>query len=168
MYPLGFLDARLWSVTAPGIEEDLDHEVHLDEDGVLVSLGARCRKFRRDRHLTLQTIADRTGLSPSMISMVERGRTSPSIGTLVAISSAMGVRVSDLFEGHESTPNPVTRLQDQDSIITPMGVHHRVAVVPGLDGIGLNVNIYEVGGASAEEQLHHPGHECGVLLEGTL
>jgi transcriptional regulator with XRE-family HTH domain len=148
--------------------ENVDHEVHLDEDGVLLSLGAKCRAFRRDRHLTLQTIAERTGLSPSMISMVERGRTSPSIGTLVAISSALGVRVSDLFDGHETTLNPVNRLQDQDSLATATGVHHRAAVVAGLNGIGMNMNTYEVGAESAPEQLHHAGYECAVVLEGTL
>jgi transcriptional regulator with XRE-family HTH domain len=148
--------------------EEIDHEVRLDEDGVLLSLGAKCRAFRRDRHLTLQTIAERTGLSPSMISMVERGRTSPSIGTLVAISSALGVRVSDLFDGHETTMNPVNRIQDQDSVATATGVHHRTAVVAGLEGVGMNVNTYEVGAESAPEQLHHAGHECAVVLEGTL
>jgi transcriptional regulator with XRE-family HTH domain len=150
------------------MSNDIDNELLLDEDGVLLSLGTKCRQFRRDRHLTLQTIAERTGLSPSMISMVERGRTSPSIGTLVAISSALGVRVSDLFDGHDTTLNPVNRLQDQDGLATPSGVHHRAAVVAGIDGISVQVNTYEVGGESAPEQLHHAGHECGVLLEGTL
>ncbi len=167
-HSLPFARGRVFRVTANEISDELDHEVQLDEDGVLLSLGTKCRKIRRERHLTLQTIAERTGLSPSMISMVERGRTSPSIGTLVAISSALGVRVSDLFDGHETTLNPVNRLQDQDSLATPTGVHHRAAVVAGIEGIGVNVNIYEVGGASAPEQLHHAGYECVVLLEGTL
>jgi len=167
-YRLRCLGGRVSQVATPEMGEDFEHEVRLDEDGVLLSLGAECRKLRRDRHLTLQTIAERTGLSPSMISMVERGRTSPSIGTLVAISSALGVQVSDLFDGHEMSLNPVSRLHDQGSFATPNGVHHRTAVLAGLEGIGVNVNTYEVGSASAPEQLHHAGHECGVLLEGTL
>ena len=147
---------------------DLDNELRLDEDSVLIALGKKCRQFRRDQNVTLQTIAERTGLSASMISMVERGRTSPSIGTLVAISSALGVRVGDLFDGYYTALNPVNRLQDQHSIVTPSGVYQRAAVVAGIEGISMQVNTYGVGGESQPEQLHHAGHECALLIEGTL
>jgi uncharacterized cupin superfamily protein len=103
-----------------------------------------------------------------MISMVERGRTSPSIGTLVAVSSAIGIPVSDLFDGHDESRNPVNRFQEQHSLATPTGVHRRAAVLARSDRIVLHINTYEVGGASSPEQLHHAGHECGVLLEGSL
>ena len=40
-----------------------------------------------------------TGLSASLLSLVERGKTSPSIGTLVAIAHAFDVHMTDLVPG---------------------------------------------------------------------
>lgn len=143
--------------------------VRLGEKAHLSSLGTRIRTLRGELQLTLQAVADRTGLSPSMISMIERAQTSPSIGTLVAISSALGVRVGDLFDfEHGPRLEPVLRHQDQDKVTTPTGVEHRAAVVALAQGLGVNINEYAVGAASAEDQLHHTGFECGVVLEGTL
>jgi transcriptional regulator with XRE-family HTH domain len=140
-----------------------------EEVGHLSALGARCRALRSDRQLTLQAVAERTGLSQSMISMVERGRASPSIGTIVAISSALGVRVGDLFDfDHGGQLDPVLRKEDQDSISTRDGVTRRNAVAAADQGLGVNFNEYQVGCASAEELLHHEGFECGVVLEGTV
>jgi hypothetical protein len=53
--------------------EEVRNSVAVIDDAVL-ALGARIRKLRLGRHLTLQVMSDRTGLSASMISMVERGR----------------------------------------------------------------------------------------------
>lgn len=141
----------------------------LDEAGHLRSLGTKIRALRGERQLTLQQVADQTGLSPSMISMIERAQTSPSIGTLVAISSALSVRVGDLFDfDHGHGTDPVTRAEDQDVVATPTGVIHQAAVVAVGQGIGVNLNEYAVGAASAKDQLHHSGFECGVVLDGSL
>jgi len=141
----------------------------VDADATVAGVGNRIRTLRGERNLTLQALAERTGLSSSMLSLVERGKTSPSIGTLVAISSALGVHMSDLFDDmHETFEEPVTRVEDQPVYVTAMGVKRRIAKTDNERGTELAINEYEPGTGSGVEPIHHPGYEYGVVLEGKL
>ena len=104
-----------------------------------------------------------------MVSMVERGRTSPSIGTLVAIASALGVHMADLFELDVDGPRDVVqRAAEQQVVETANGVLRRLAQVDPRRGLELVVNEYAPGTASAVQVTHHGGHEYGYVLEGVL
>lgn len=135
----------------------------------LTELGGRIRALRVEQGLTLQMIAERTGLSSSMVSMVERGRTSPSIGTLIAISSALGVHMADLFElDVDGSRDAVQRAADHQIVETASGVLRRLVQVDPRRGLELVVNEYEPGTASSVQVTHHGGYEYGYVLEGTL
>jgi transcriptional regulator with XRE-family HTH domain len=138
-----------------------------DADDTLSLLGAKLRALRNKRGFTLQALASETGLSASMLSMVERGRASPSIGSLVVLAAALGVHMSSLFEGNDDA-EPVNRLADQPVVETPEGVTRRLAIDDNEQNIEVVVNEYPPGTASASRPLHHPGLEYGVVLEGVL
>jgi transcriptional regulator with XRE-family HTH domain len=132
-------------------------------------LGTRIRELRQVRGLTLQQLSSKTGLSSSMLSLVERGKTSPSIGSLVAISSALGIHMTDLFDGKGNrTREPVVRATDQPVYVTPEGVTRRVVRVDDATGIEIVFNEWAPGTGSGGESTHHDGHEYGVVLEGRL
>ena len=58
------------------------------------------------RHLTLRELARRVGVSPSLISQIETGRSQPSVGTLYAIATELEVSVDDLlFDGDDTRPD---------------------------------------------------------------
>ena len=63
-----------------------------------VDVGERLRAIRALRRCTLKTVAERSGLSESFLSQVERGRSNASIASLRRIADALGVSVADLFE----------------------------------------------------------------------
>jgi transcriptional regulator with XRE-family HTH domain len=133
------------------------------------AIGARVRALRSQRQLTLQALADMTGLSASLLSLVERGRTSPSIGTLVSVAHALGIHMNDLVPGEDrSWASPVTRHADQRQFSTPEGVTRRVIKDDRPRGVEIAVNEYAPGGRSADSSLHHEGYEYGMVLEGTL
>ncbi|MDZ7677754.1 MAG: cupin domain-containing protein [Acidimicrobiales bacterium] len=144
--------------------------IELDTDETVVAVGSRIRKLRSERQLTLQMLSAKTGLSASMLSMVERGRTSPSIGTLVAIASALRVHMSALFDidDEEQPVEPVHRLDEQPRFETAAGVLRRVAQNDNVRGVELVVNEYLPGTASAAVPVHHSGLEYGIVLEGEL
>lgn len=52
---------------------------------------------RARRKLSQQTIAKKTGLSVSYVSMLERGQRTPPLETLAALAKALGVSPLDLF-----------------------------------------------------------------------
>jgi transcriptional regulator with XRE-family HTH domain len=135
----------------------------------LLAIGSRVRQLRNERGLTLQALADMTGLSASLLSLVERGKTSPSIGTLVSIAHAFDVHMTDLMPGAPSAPElPVLRHDEQRVYATPEGVNRRILRDDRVRGLEVALNEYGPGGRSADSLLHHNGYEYGVVIEGTL
>src|SRR3989442_9847284 len=67
-------------------------------NGKLRHAGAQIRTYRLRRRLTLARLGHAIGVTPSLLSMVERGVAMPSIGTLVAISEVLKVPMSSLFD----------------------------------------------------------------------
>lgn len=63
-------------------------------------LGRRLREEREKRGFTVRGLARDVGVSASMISQIETGKSQPSVSTLYAITSALGITVEELF-----TPN---------------------------------------------------------------
>lgn len=62
-------------------------------------LGTKVRNLRKERDLTLRQLANKTGLSVSLISQIELGKSAASISTLWKLASALGVPASALLEG---------------------------------------------------------------------
>jgi transcriptional regulator with XRE-family HTH domain len=156
-------------VTTRGNTHKNEMGTFVDADETVAFIGNRIRLLRADRNLTLQALAEKTGLSSSMLSLVERGKTSPSIGTLVAISSALGAHMSDLFDNRAGKQEePVIRVEDQRVYVTAEGVKRRVVRTDDEHGMELVFNDYEPGTGSGSDLVHHSGYEYGVLLEGSL
>ena len=61
-------------------------------------MGDRIRILRINQKKTLQEVADSCGLSKSMISKIENGKTIPSVATLVKIAQSLGTSISILLE----------------------------------------------------------------------
>ena len=72
------------------------------------SLGQRIRHIRQSRpdKLTQEDLAERSEISVSFLSMIERGERAPHIETLIRIASALEVTVSELFLFAESAEEP--------------------------------------------------------------
>jgi transcriptional regulator with XRE-family HTH domain len=135
----------------------------------LAAIGARIRDLRLQRGITLQSLADATGLSPSMISLVERGRSSPSIGSLIVICSGLGVQMGDvLAPDARSRRDLVSRVEDQPEYRSAEGVLRRVLADDRARGIEFAINTYRSQTGSARSPLQHAGFEYGIVLEGEL
>ena len=65
----------------------------------LIVLGTRIKKIRKERKMTLQALADRTGLTAGLLSKIENFRTIPSLPVLVGIAAALQIDLAALFEG---------------------------------------------------------------------
>jgi transcriptional regulator with XRE-family HTH domain len=139
-----------------------------DTEETIRRIGAVVRETRKQRGMTLNALAEQTGVSVSMLSMLERGVASPSIGTLVSVTSALGLHMANLFASPESPADPVSRVKDQIEFETAEGVIRRIVHNDNLRGVEFVVNEYQPGTSSAGEALHHAGTEFGVVLSGTL
>jgi transcriptional regulator with XRE-family HTH domain len=145
------------------------NDASMGMDYTLATIGARIRQFRTKKSLTLQALGRITGLSPSMLSLVERGKTSPSIGTLIVICSALEVHMSDLVaEEERAVRNPVSRRAEQPVFQTAAGVLRRVLRADHVRGVEIAVNEYAPDTGSAAAPVRHAGYEYGIVLEGKL
>jgi transcriptional regulator with XRE-family HTH domain len=67
-----------------------------------MALGQRIKALRTERALQQRQLAEKAGLTPSLLSQIESGRLTPSLHTLGKLAGALGVSIASLFE---ATPN---------------------------------------------------------------
>jgi transcriptional regulator with XRE-family HTH domain len=68
----------------------------------MTTLGQRIKALRTERQLQQRQLAEKAGLTPSMLSQIESGRLTPSLHTLGKLAGALGMPMAALFE---SVPN---------------------------------------------------------------
>ena len=78
------------------------------------AIGASLKELRQSRGQSARWLADQSGISAAMVSRIENGLVSPSIGTLAALAEALEVPIVSLFrEAHnEHTDNMLVRHGD--------------------------------------------------------
>ncbi len=152
------------------------------------SMGDRLRRARTARGLSLRTVARRLGVSPSLISQVETGRAKPSVSTLYALASELGISLDELLFVDAVPSPPTADVATQDPASDPLP-HDPVQRAASRVRIGLDSGVqwerltteslrnvdflhvtYEVGGASSPEDAfqRHQGQEWGYVMSGTL
>lgn len=98
-------------------------------------IGARIRQLRAARGLSLEALAERAGVSRSMISLIERGGASPTAVVLERLASGLGVMLAALFDAPATAPCPVSRRADQAEWRDPAsGYLRRNLSPPGVSG----------------------------------
>jgi transcriptional regulator with XRE-family HTH domain len=68
-----------------------------------VQFGAKLRERRRELDMTLDQVAQATGLTTGFVSDVERDQASPSVNSLLALCEVLGLRVGTLFDGADTS-----------------------------------------------------------------
>lgn len=134
------------------------------------------RDLRAARRLSLDALAGKSGVSRSMISLVERGESSPTAVVLEKLAGGLGVMLSDLFDAPATAATaprgPVARRDEQPQWRDPASGYVRRNVSP--PGVAPPMQIVEVlfppGGRVAFET---GGREARVhqqvwVLEGTI
>lgn len=147
----------------------------------LDGIGDRLREERERAGLSQRKLAGRIGLSPSLISQLESGSTKPSVGTLYAIVTELGVSLDSVLRGDDEVASPraaessvtdtlVVNPEGRQSIDLASGVKWEELSAVTEDGVDFLFATYEVGGASTPDEslMRHHGREYGYVVSGTL
>ena len=139
------------------------------EIGSEIDVGERLRALRRFRRCTLRTIAERSGLSESFLSQVERGRSSASIASLRRIADALGVSMADLFEP-DGMPGPRVLRRDERPALSFGILGRKLLLTPGpLRHLEVFAGELEVGGSTGPQPYAHgDSEELFVVLSGSV
>lgn len=93
-------------------------------------IAERVRQLRAARGLSLDALAAASGVSRSMISLVERGESSPTAVVLEKLAVALDVSLASLFDHPAAEPQPVARRADQPEWRDPQSGYRRRNVSP--------------------------------------
>lgn len=105
------------------------------------TIAERLKALRTTRGLTLDQLADQSGVSRAMISRIERGEASPTASLLARLCSALGQSLSMFFASTENG-EPLARRANQPVWQDPETGYRRRAVSP--PGTGSRVDVVEV------------------------
>jgi len=82
-------------------------------DAVSVNIGERLRELREARNISMRALATRSGLSANALSMIERGRASPSVSTLYKLADALGISITSFFGSNTERQQVVFLIADE-------------------------------------------------------
>jgi transcriptional regulator with XRE-family HTH domain len=105
-------------------------------------IATRVRALRADLGMTLDTLAAKCDVSRSMISLIERGESSPTAVVLEKIAAGLGVSLAGLFDDAGAPANPVSRREDRTPWRDPQSGYVRRNISPA--GFPSPIQIVEV------------------------
>ena len=135
-------------------------------------VGARIRKLRHERKMSLHMLADRTSLSIGFISQIERGISSPSLAALTRLADALDVSLSRLFEpsaGGRSRGEVVVRASARGKLTAwRSGIYKQLLTSDTPARFSFFLMTMEPGATSGIELYAHQGEEAGLVVQGRL
>jgi transcriptional regulator with XRE-family HTH domain len=161
-------------------------------------VGAQLREKRFEIGMSLRELARRLDVSPSLVSQIETGKIQPSVRTLYAIVSELGLSLDSIFElvgsgeiapaAAPGAPAPAARAaaaQDEPRRAGAALVHRAderrvIELETGVrwermtawdePDVEFMIAVYGVGGSSSADGklMRHSGREFGLVLSGTL
>ena len=139
------------------------------KEALSVDVGGRLRQLREERNLSMRSLATASGLSANALSMIERGKTSPSVSTLYKLADAMGVPITAFF-AEQVTRQQVIFVRAQERARVPFSR----GMWEGLGGEQFTGRVepfmltLESGVNSGPHTMAHSGHEFVFVLRGQL
>jgi transcriptional regulator with XRE-family HTH domain/predicted Fe-Mo cluster-binding NifX family protein len=132
-------------------------------------VGRKLRELRSRQGLSLRALADRSGLNVNTLSMVENGKSSPSVSTLQQLALALDVPIAAFFESEPVKKRVFFTPSDQ----RPQAAFGRTQMqnlVKDLAGSAVQpfVVILKPKTGSGERMIVHTGHEFVYCLAGSI
>ncbi len=150
--------------------------------GELGDIGPRLREERERAGISQRELARRLGVSASLISQIESGQSKPSVSTLYAIVTELGLSLDRVFRAHDGPDpppgapggapgsGPVVRPDERHVIDLASGVRWERLTSHRHDDVDFLHVTYDAGGSSSPDErlMRHPGREYGFVISGRL
>ncbi|MBV8268974.1 MAG: cupin domain-containing protein [Planctomycetaceae bacterium] len=145
-------------------------------------LGNKVREARSRLGLSQRQLAERAGLSPGMLCLIERGEANPSVQSLLGLAEALGLSLASFFDDQpeqattgEDTPGSSSSWRrmvlpaEMRPVLELAGGITWSRLTPGPEaGVEFREVRYEPGACSSPKPIQHAGREWGLVLEGEL
>jgi len=134
-----------------------------------IDVAKSLRELREARGISMRTLATKSGLSANALSMIERGKTSPSVSTLYKLADALGVSITAFF-GAETEKKQIVFLKSDERTRMPFtrGVFEALGGEQFSGRVEPFMLTLESGSSSGPHNIVHSGHEFVFCLRGQL
>ncbi|HET7313947.1 cupin domain-containing protein [Salinisphaera sp.] len=132
--------------------------------------GVRLKQLRQSKELSIRELARRCGVSHVSISLIERGRHSPSVSSLKAVLEALDTTMSAFFSDPLPDASPVVfRADELVELANGVSLSYR-QVGRNLGGSAMMIlhERYAPGADTGEPPYQHAAEEGGVVVAGRL
>lgn len=139
------------------------------KEAISVDVASRLRELREARGISMRTLAAQSGLSANALSMIERGKTSPSVSTLYKLAGALGVSITAFF-GMDNEKKQVVFLKSEERARLPFtrGVFEALGGERFNGQVAPFVLTMDSGASCGPNDIVHAGHEFVFCLRGHL
>lgn len=139
------------------------------EDSSELLVGRRLREIRNLRGYSLRVLAGHSGLNVNTLSLIENGKSSPSVSTLQSLAKALRVPITDFF-AVDPVEKHVVYTSATQVIQAGFGISQMVNLARDLAGNEFQPFIVTLqpGMGSGDKRIVHTGHEFVYCLKGTL
>jgi transcriptional regulator with XRE-family HTH domain/predicted Fe-Mo cluster-binding NifX family protein len=132
-------------------------------------IGNQVRRLRLSRNLTLRELAQRSGLNINTLSLIENGKTSPSVATLQQLAMALGVRITEFFESAEAEQEVVyTPAERRPQRSAGGALIQNLTARLAQDGLEAFMVHLKPGGEGMDRHISHAGWEFVFVLSGVV
>lgn len=128
-----------------------------------IAIGERLKSLRAASGLTLDQLADRSGVSRAMISRIERAEASPTAALLARLCEGLGLTLSVFFAPEEPSSSPLSRRTQQRLWRDPKTGYLRRSVSP--PGMPSPVDIVEIEFPAGARVSFPPREESRVMTQ---
>jgi transcriptional regulator with XRE-family HTH domain len=134
-----------------------------------ISVGAKLRGLRARQGLSLRTLAERSGLNVNTLSLIENGKSSPSVSTLQQLALALQCPITAFFETEQMARRVVFTPQDKRPHLDfPQAKMENLGKDLDRHAVQPFVVTLEPGSGSGDQLIVHTGHEFVYCLSGQI
>jgi transcriptional regulator with XRE-family HTH domain len=134
-----------------------------------VNVGRHLRELRIERGISIRALAEQSGLNVNTLSLIENGKTSPSVSTLQQVAAALGVPIAAFFE-MKKPPQMIVFQQSGERPTAAFAYGTLADLGAGFSRQGIEpfLVILEPKAHSGKAPIVHTGVEFVYCLEGRL
>jgi len=137
---------------------------------MIYSFGTKLREVRERKGLTMKEVAQKAGVSESLISQIERDKISPAIDTLLNIIDVLEIDLDYIFSDFKKDRSVnIVRKGERHKIIQGGVKYYQLSRTYNTDeqhSIEAYIIEIEAGAERGSSEYGHPGKELGVIIKG--
>lgn len=135
-----------------------------------LNISENISKYRKEKNLTIKSLAELAGVTPSLLSQIEKGTANPSLNTLKQISQALEIQLFNFFIQDVPSESLVVRHDNRKKMIFPESDNFTYELLTPSLNTTIEFMLMKIppNSSSSEEMYGHKGEEVAYVIKGCV